>query len=385
MGSVYLDNGATSYPKAPGVGEAMSRFITNVGCNIGRGDYQSAYDAAGRVLEVREKLSALVHGPGPRTVVFTGGATAALNQLLKGLLRPGDRVLTSPMEHNAVLRPLEQLRRQGVEVEYLPCTDRGELILEGLEDKLTAGVRAVVLCHGSNLSGTRFPIERVGPLCRARGIFFLVDAAQTLGSVPVDMAAMCIDALAFPGHKGLLGPQGIGGMVITDALAAAMEPLLSGGTGSQSQSLDMPPFLPDRFEAGTLNLPGIFGLGAALDYLEGEGEALRLRERKLAGHLWARLMELEEDGLRVLGSRDPANRTGVVAVDFTRADNAEMAFRLEREYGIQTRCGLHCAPLAHRTLGTYPQGAVRFSVGPFNTFEELDYVQGAVYELLLHP
>ena len=383
MGSVYLDNGATSYPKAPGVAEAMSDFLLKVGCNIGRGDYQKAYDAAGRVLEVREKLNALVNGPGPRNVVFTAGATAGLNQLLKGLLRPGDKVLTSPMEHNAVLRPLEQLKRQGVTVEYLPCTGQGELMLEGLSEKLTPDLRAVVLCHGSNLSGGLFPIEQVGPLCRERGIFFLVDGAQTLGAFPIDMEAMCIDGLAFPGHKGLLGPQGIGGLVVTDALAAELEPLISGGTGSQSQSLDMPPFLPDRFEAGTLNLPGIFGLGAALDYLEGEGEALRIREHKLAGHLWARLMELEEDGLRVLGPRDPSRRTGVVSVDFLHADNAEMAFRLEQDYHIQTRCGLHCAPLAHQTLGTYPQGAVRFSVGPFNTFEDLDYVQGAVYELLL--
>ena len=383
MRSVYLDNGATSYPKAPGVGEAMAHYITNIGCNIARGGYQQAYDAAGRVLEIREKLNSLVNGPGSRNVVFTPGATAGLNMLLKGLLRPGDKVLASPMEHNAVLRPLEQLKQRGVTVELLPCTQRGELILEGLADRLTSDVRAVILCHGSNVSGTRFPIEQVGPLCRERGIFFLVDAAQTLGAIPVDMAAMAIDGLAFPGHKGLLGPQGIGGLVITDALAGELEPLLSGGTGSMSESLDMPPFLPDRLEAGTLNLPGIFGLGAALDYLEGEGEALRIREHKLAGHLWARLMELEEDGIRVLGSRDPSNRTGVVSIDFLKADNGEMAFRLEQEYGIQTRCGLHCAPLAHQTLGTFPQGAVRFSVGPFTTFEELDYVQDAVYRLLL--
>lgn len=383
MRSVYLDNGATSYPKAPGVGEAMAHYITNIGCNIARGGYQQAYDAAGRVLGIREKLNSLVNGPGSRNVVFTPGATAGLNMLLKGLLRPGDKVLTSPMEHNAVLRPLEQLKKRGVTVELLPCTERGELILEGLADHLTPDVRAVILCHGSNVSGTRFPIEQVGPLCRERGIFFLVDAAQTLGVIPVDMAAMAIDGLAFPGHKGLLGPQGIGGLVITDALAGELEPLLSGGTGSMSESLDMPPFLPDRLEAGTLNLPGIFGLGAALDYLEGEGEALRIREHKLAGHLWARLMELEEDGIRVLGSRDPSNRTGVVSIDFLKADNGEMAFRLEQEYGIQTRCGLHCAPLAHQTLGTFPQGAVRFSVGPFTTFEELDYVQDAVYRLLL--
>ena len=380
--TIYLDNAATSFPKAPGVGEAMADYLEHVGCNIGRGGYQRAWDAAGGVLAVREKLCALVNGPDPRNVCFTPGATYGLNFLLHGLLRPGDKVLTSPMEHNAVLRPLEQLKSRGVEVEYLPCTDRGELLPDGLAERLTEDVRAVVLTHASNVSGTLFPIGQVGALCRERGIFFLVDGAQTLGAVPVDMAAMGIDGLAFPGHKGLLGPQGIGGLVVTDALAAELEPLVSGGTGSLSESLSMPPFLPDRLEPGTLNLPGIFGLGAALDYLAEQGEALRERERKLSRHLWYRMKELEEDGLRVLGTDDCFNRAGVVSVDFLRADNGEMAFRLEREYGVLTRVGLHCAPLAHRMLGTFPQGAVRFSVGPFTTFEEIDTAAGAVEALL---
>ena len=380
--TIYLDNAATSLPKAPGVGEAMADYLEHVGCNIGRGGYQRAWDAAGGVLAVREKLCALVNGPDPRNVCFTPGATYGLNFLLHGLLRPGDKVLTSPMEHNAVLRPLEQLKSRGVEVEYLPCTDRGELLPDGLAERLTEDVRAVVLTHASNVSGTLFPIGQVGALCRERGIFFLVDGAQTLGAVPVDMAAMGIDGLAFPGHKGLLGPQGIGGLVVTDALAAELEPLVSGGTGSLSESLSMPPFLPDRLEPGTLNLPGIFGLGAALDYLAEQGEALRERERKLSRHLWYRMKELEEDGLRVLGTDDCFNRAGVVSVDFLRADNGEMAFRLEREYGVLTRVGLHCAPLAHRMLGTFPQGAVRFSVGPFTTFAEIDTAAGAVEALL---
>ena len=380
--TIYLDNAATSFPKAPGVGAAMADYLEHVGCNIGRGGYQRAWDAAGGVLAVREKLCALVNGPDPRNVCFTPGATYGLNFLLHGLLRPGDKVLTSPMEHNAVLRPLEQLKSRGVEVEYLPCTDRGELLPDGLAERLTEDVRAVVLTHASNVSGTLFPIGQVGALCRERGIFFLVDVAQTLGAVPVDMAAMGIDGLAFPGHKGLLGPQGIGGLVVTDALAAELGPLVSGGTGSLSESLSMPPFLPDRLEPGTLNLPGIFGLGAALDYLAEQGEALRERERKLSRHLWYRMKELEEDGLRVLGTDDCFNRAGVVSVDFLRADNGEMAFRLEREYGVLTRVGLHCAPLAHRTLGTFPQGAVRFSVGPFTTFAEIDTAAGAVEALL---
>ena len=381
MDNVYLDNGATSFPKAPGVGEAMCRYVERLGRNVGRGSYAPAMEAAGGVLAVREKLAALVGAPDPRNIIFTPGATWGLNLLLRGLLRPGDRVITSPMEHNAVLRPLEQLRAAGVTVELLPCTDRGELVLDGLAERLP-GARAVALTHASNVSGTLFPIAQVGALCRQAGVFFLVDAAQTLGVLPVDVAAMGIDGLAFPGHKGLLGPQGIGGLALSPALAQALEPVVSGGTGSMSESLAMPPFLPDKFEAGTLNLPGIFGLGAALDYLAAEGEALRARERKLARHLWYRLMELDGEGLRVLGSGEPDRRVGVVSVDFPGRDNGEMAFRLEQEYGVQTRCGLHCAPLAHRTLGTFPQGAVRFSVGPFNTFAEIDYLEGALEELL---
>ena len=382
MRKVYMDNGATSYPKAPGVGEAMADYIINVGCNIGRGGYEAAYDAASLALENREQLNRLVKGPGVRNVIFTPGSTHSLNYLIKGLLKPGDRVVTSPMEHNGVLRPLTQLQEQGVEVDYLPCNDKGELLLEQVEEHLTPGTRAVVLTHASNVCGTVMPVGAVGKLCRERGIFFLVDGSQTVGAIPVDMEDMCIDGLAFPGHKALLGPQGIGGMVLTDALARCLTPLVAGGTGSVSHELVMPAFLPDRFEAGTLNLPGIYGLHAALSYLEEQGEDLRRREHKVACHLWARLKELEEDGIRVVGTDDLDMRTGVVSVDFLHGDNGEMAFRLEQEYGIATRCGLHCAPTAHQTLGTFPQGTVRFSVGPFTTFEEVDYVQGAVEELL---
>lgn len=376
----YLDHAATSFPKAPGVGQAMAEYIDTVGRNVGRGSYAPAQAAAGVVWETRERLCRLVGGPAPRNVVFTSGATAAVNLMLKGLLRPGDRVLTSPMEHNAVLRPLRQLEGRGVTVETLPCDEAGRLQTDALP-ALLPGARAVALTHASNVTGGLMPLARVGALCRAAGVFFLADAAQSAGQVPIDMVAMGIDGLALPGHKGLLGPQGIGALVLTDALAQALEPLIAGGTGSLSESLDMPPFLPDRLEAGTLNLPGIYGLHAALTYWEPRGAALMDRQRRLGGHLWARLSEFAGDGLAVPGP-GPRERVGVVSVDFRGRDNGEMAFRLERDYGIQTRSGLHCAPAAHRHLGTFPQGTVRFSVGPETTFEEIDYVQGAVYELL---
>lgn len=376
----YLDHAATSFPKAPGVGKAMADYIDTVGRNVGRGSYAPAQEAAGVVWETREQLCRLMGGPAPQNVVFTSGATAGLNLLLKGLLRPGDRVLTSPMEHNAVLRPLRQLETLGVTAEELPCDQAGRLLIDALP-ALLPGARAVVLTHASNLTGGLMPLASVGTLCRTAGVFFLVDAAQSTGHVPIDMAAMGIDGLSLPGHKGLLGPQGIGAVLLTDALAQALDPLIAGGTGSLSESLEMPPFLPDRLEAGTLNLPGIYGLHTALAYFEPRAAALMDRQRRLGGHLWARLSELTEDGLTVPGP-GPGERVGVVSVDFQGRDNGEMAFLLERDYGIQTRSGLHCAPAAHRHLGTFPRGMVRFSVGPETTFEELDYVQGAVYELL---
>lgn len=382
MRNVYLDNAATSFPKAPGVGEAMTRYLTEVGANIGRGGYPAAYQAAEAVLSTRQRLAELVNAPASRNICFTGGATASLNLLLKGLLRPGDRVLATSLEHNAVARPLRQLEQAGVEVEYVFCEHDGTLLLEDMADRITPKLRAVVMTHASNVCGTILPISAVGELCAKNGVRFLVDGAQTAGSLPLDMAAMHIDGLAFPAHKGLLGPQGLGVLAVTDALAEELTPLLSGGTGSQSQSLEMPALLPDRFEAGTLNLPGIYGLAAALDYLDQRTlPVLREHEVKVSGHLAARMRELEEDGVRVLGPLDPRARVGIVSVDFVGRDNGEAAFYLAQN-GVCARSGLHCSPLAHETLGTFPHGTVRFSVGPFSTFEDMDYVQGVVCNYL---
>ena len=381
MDTIYLDHAATSFPKAPGVAEAMTDYLCRVGCNIGRGDYGPAYDAAEGVLGVREKVSALVGGPGPRNVIFTPGNTYGLNFLLKGLLRPGDRVLTSPMEHNAVLRPLEQLKSQGVEVELLPCTDRGELILDGLEARFDRPVRAVMLTHASNVSGTLFPIGTVGALCRRHGAFFLVDAAQTAGAIPIDMAQLCIDGLSLPGHKGLLGPQGIGGFVLREDLIGQVEPLLSGGTGSLSHTEETPDFLPDRFEAGTLNLPGILGLHAGLAWLKDTGiDAVRAHEQKLTARFLEGLRAIP--GIRVAGRGDLRGRTGVVSLQTPGRELSRVAWELDETYGIMTRVGLHCAPAAHKTLGTYPTGTIRFSFGWWNTEEEVDTALRALEEIL---
>ena len=379
MGSIYLDNASTTFPKPRAVADAMYGFLTQTGSNINRGCYQRAYRVEETVYETRQMLCELFGGEDCKNVVFTKNVTESLNVLLKGFLRPGDHVLVSAVEHNAVMRPLVQLERRGVSFSRVPCAEDGSLRVEALAGCLTPRTRAVVMTHASNVCGTLLPLGEVGEFCAAHGLRFFVDSAQTAGVWPIHMGDMHIDALAFPGHKGLLGPQGIGGLIVTDALARALDPLVTGGTGSASDSPEMPELLPDRFEPGTLNLPGVYGLRAALRWLEGQDlEVLRRREIKLTGHLIARLREMEEDGLKIFGTLDAARQVGVVSVDFPGLDNAEAAFQLERDYGVLTRCGLHCAPLAHRTLGTFPAGTVRFSVGPFTRFEDVDYLQAAV-------
>ena len=378
----YFDNAATSFPKAPGVPEAVAAYLSQEGGSPGRGTYLAAQSAAETVLSVREALDRLFHGPGPRNVILTPGCTYALNYVIKGLLRPGDRAAFSCGEHNAVYRPLSQMAERGVELVELPWRD-GAVDLEAAERLLRPDIRLLVCCHASNVTGALQPVSRLGELCRERGIFFCVDGAQTAGAVPIDMAAMHIDALAVPAHKGLLGPQGLGALLITDQMAAQLDPLIAGGTGSQSERAEMPGLLPDRFEAGTQDLPAVCGLKAALEWGESQGwEELYRREKRLTGHLIARLREMEPDGLRLFGPLDREKQVGIVSVDFPGMDGAEAAFRLEREHGIACRCGLHCAPLAHRALGTFPAGTVRFSVSALSRYEDIDYLQAAVCDVM---
>ena len=381
MSKIYLDNGSTSFPKAPGVGRAMADFIEKVGVNIGRGGYEEAYSAAEVVLDTREKLCRLFHFDQPENVIFQSGITAAMNVLLKGLLKPGDRVLTTSMEHNAVMRPLRQLEKTGVEVVLIPCHSDGTLDFEALIDLATPGTRALVMTHASNMCGTVMPVKEVAEYCQTLGIWTIVDCAQTAGILPIDMEDWGVDAIAFAGHKGLLGPQGIGGFLITDDLAAEVDPLLSGGTGSISHLETVPEFLPDRFEPGTQNLPGIFGLHAALTYLEQTGiDAIREHEMACTARLLEGLSRLE--GIRIVGRTQLTGRTAVVSVEFLHMDNADAAFLLEDKYGIMTRCGLHCAPRAHMTVGTFPQGTVRFAPGRETTMAEIDTAIAAVKEIL---
>lgn len=376
-----MDNGATSFPKAPGVGEAMARYINEIGANISRGTYQSAIDAALTVLNTRKLLAELFHFTGPVShVVFTSGVTYALNQVLRGFLHPGDHVVVSSMEHNAVMRPLTDLTEGGVTFSRIPADRDGLTDPADLVPLLRPETKLVMVSHASNVSGSVFPLEEVAAICRERGIPLAVDAAQTAGYLPIDFEALGLAALCVPGHKGLLGPQGIGAALLSEKFVKQLTPLTTGGTGSASDSERQPDYMPDRFEPGTLNLPGIFGLHAALKYVLDRGiDDLRCHSAAMTKRLLEGLAGLP---IRVAGPRSCDRRVGVVSLDFTGLDNAEAAFQMEQQFGIFTRCGLHCAPNAHKTLGTFPQGTVRLSVGYATTEAEIDRALEAVRTII---
>lgn len=371
---IYLDNAATSFPKAPRVSDQMKYYLDCVGATVNRSVYAAAQEAGLKALTLREQLCTLFRHPDPTHVFFTAGATAALNLAIKGYLHAGDHVLVSSMEHNAVMRPLVQL---GVDFDRVPCDRTGRMDIAAIESLLRPNTRLFVLAHASNVCGTVQNAAEVGRLCKLHGIPLVLDAAQTAGHYPVDFEAFGLSALAVPAHKGLLGPQGIGALLVTPEFAAALDPLIAGGTGSASDSEELPPYLPDRFESGTPNLPAIYGWSAALDYVNQIGvDALRRHELALTERFLSALRNCR--GVNIVGTQKSEQRVGVVALDFTAMDNAEAADRLECEFGILTRCGLHCAPSAHKTLGTFPYGVVRFSVSHATTEAEIDAAAEAV-------
>ena len=374
---VYLDNAATSYPKAPGVASAMADYVEKVGATINRSSYASAQEAGLVTLSLRERLCRLFNHPDPTHAVLTHGATAGLNMVIKGLLRPGDHCLVSSMEHNAVMRPLVQLEREGVAFERIPCDAQGRLRLEALPGMIKLNTRLVVMAHGSNVCGTVQDAEAVGKICRERGVPFALDAAQTAGHIEVDFERFGLSALVVPGHKGLLGPQGIGALLLDADFARRLTPLVAGGTGSASDSEELPDWMPDRFESGTPNMPGVYGWEAALGWLENTGiETLENHEKTLLKRFLEGIYGLKN--VKLYGITVPERRTGVFSVGFLNCDNAEAAWRLEREFGILTRCGLHCAPSAHKTLGSFPEGSVRFSTGWANTEADIDAALSAI-------
>lgn len=375
MRRIYLDNASTSWPKALGVGETICTFLNENGSNINRGSYEDAFATEERILNVRQQIAALFGCKDPRFVSFTLNVTEALNFLIKGLLHPGDHILVSSMEHNAVMRPLVQ---SGISFSRIPSDHEGHMLLESVEGLILPSTKAMLTTAASNVSGTIQPVGELSQIARKHHLLFLVDTAQ---AVPfLDLSGLKADAFAWTGHKGLLGPQGVGGMVLSEEIANKMDPLVSGGTGSFSDRETIPAILPDKLEAGTQNLPGILALGTALSYLEQRHQVLHDAEEATATLLLDGLAGI--NGIRLAGPRTMEGRVPVFSIDVPGKDIADVAFTLSQRYGIETRVGLHCAPIAHKTLGTFPHGTLRFSPGPFTTEEEITITLDALKEIL---
>ena len=381
MDYIYLDNASTSFPKAPTVATAMSDYITNRGININRGSYALAYDVEDIIYTTRQRLNTLFNGHDPSHVIFTQNVTMSLNMVIKGLLKAGDHVLVSSMEHNAVMRPLTQLLDKDITFDTIPCDSTGSIQMKSIEPLIRPNTVALIINHASNVCGTIQPLESIGPICKAHNLQFIVDAAQTAGVIPIDVKACHIDALCFTGHKGLLGPQGIGGIILTKEMAQNLTPLIAGGTGSFSHLETLPTHMPDAFESGTLNLPGIIGLNEGFAYIESQGmENIHNHELALTQAFLEGLQSI--DVVNIVGKQDIQDRTAVVSITIDSMDTASIAYELESTYHIMTRVGLHCAPRAHQTLGTYPEGTVRFSFGYANTHEDVVSALSALHRIL---
>lgn len=375
---IYFDNGATTFPKPDEVYDAVMKAMKEYGANPGRSGHKLAIRMGREIYETRELLAKLFNIDNPMNIIFTSNCTESLNLAIKGILSKGDHVITSSMEHNSVLRPLAALEKEGVELTIVKGDPTGKIKVEDIANSIRSNTKLIVITHVSNLTGTIMPIEEIGRIAKEKGILLLVDAAQSAGVYDIDVKKMNIDMLAFPGHKGLLGPQGTGGLYIREGLL--LKEIKQGGTGSFSHVLDMPDILPDRYESGTLNGPGIVGLGAGIRYILNKGiENIRKHEEELTKHFIEGLMQI--DKVKVYGPLNEKEQGAVVSINIGDEDSSEISFILDEKYDIQVRPGLHCAPLAHKTIGTFEQGVVRFSFGPFNTHDQIDYALKAIREI----
>jgi cysteine desulfurase family protein len=366
--SIYFDNAATSWPKPPAVREAMAAYFSEAGGNPGRSGHRMAIAAARLVALAREALASLFNASDPSRFVFTHNATHALNLALYGLLRQGDHVVTTTLEHNSVMRPLRHLETLGVEVTRVACSPDGLVDVDEVASEFQPSTRLLVSTHGSNVAGTLVPVDALGRLARERNIIYLVDAAQTAGTVPIDLGRVDVDLLAFSGHKGLLGPTGTGALYIREGIA--LPPLFRGGTGSDSAYDVQPSFMPDAHESGTLNVAGLAGLTAGVRFVSEIGiEKVRAHEQALVAQFLAAAAPMP--GITLYGPHDAARHCGVVSFNIAGAAPSEVALILDDTFEIMARSGLHCAPAAHRALGTFPIGTIRFGFGWFNTSAEV--------------
>lgn len=379
---IYLDNAATSWPKPDAVYAAIDAYQRECGGAVGRGATRRGMDVQRIVDRCRLRAAGLLGAESPERVLFTFNGTDGLNLALHGLLRPGDHVVTTVMEHNSVLRPLHDLQeRNGISVTHVAADAQGLVSAKDVQAAVQSATRCVVLTHASNVTGAIQPAEEIGAIARAQGALFILDAAQTAGHLPIDVTSLHVDILACSGHKGLLGPLGTGLVYVRPGVERELHPLRQGGTGSQSEDPRQPDGLPDRYESGNHNAPGIAGLEAGLAWIEQQGQGnLRRHEQKLTGALLDQLRQIA--GLRVFGPDDVESRTGVVSVQIAGFDPRDAAAVLDEHFGIEVRAGLHCAPLAHQAIGTFEQGGtVRLSVGPFTTDDHVHRAADALRQM----
>ena len=379
---IYLDNAATSWPKPPEVLKAMVDVLERAGGNPGRSGHRLSIEAARVMYDAREDIARFFNSGDPTRIIFRQQRNSCHKYVLKGLLKPGDRVVTSSMEHNAVMRPLRSLEERGLILDVVPCSSDGSLDVSDIARAVDLNTRLVVINHASNVAGTILPVAEVASIAHRAGALLLVDAAQTAGVLPIDMKAFGIDFLAFTGHKGLQGPPGIGGLVIGDHVdTSQIEPLMQGGTGSQSELEEQPEHLPDKFESGTPNIVGIAGLRAGINWVMDRGiETVRAQEKELTSVLIDGLSDIV--GVKVYGTHDPEKSVAIVSFTATGRRVSEIGLRLDEDYCILTRVGLHCAPAAHKTIGTFPEGTVRLAPGAFTTLDDIKEAVSAVEKVV---
>lgn len=379
---VYLDNAATTFPKPPEVYTSIMNYMMNIGTNPGRGASIASLTGNRVILDCRYALMDFFHFDKVENVIFTPNVTTSLNTIIKSCVQKGWHVITSSMDHNATLRPLNSLLKNGIiELDIITCSKEGLISVDDFINTLKPNTKLVILSHASNIIGSIQPIEAIGQICKNKGIYFIIDVAQTAGVFPIDFYKLNCNALAFTGHKSLLGPQGTGGFLIDDNLNEKCTSFIEGGTGSLSSSIIQPGFLPDKFESGTLNGPGIAGLLEGINFINSMGiDFIRESEEYLCKTFIDGLLNISS--ISVYGLKDSSNRTATISINSTKFDNSELGFILDSEYGITTRTGLHCAPLAHKTIGTYPCGTLRFGIGPFNDIKDINYTLNSLNTII---
>ncbi|TGY40033.1 aminotransferase class V-fold PLP-dependent enzyme [Clostridium sartagoforme] len=380
--NIYLDNASTTFPKPKVVSDSIYNFLVNIGGNPGRSNHNNGMESNRLLLDARETIASFFNFNNISNVIFTSNITSSLNILINGCLKKGDHVITSSIEHNSVLRPLFKLENNNlIELSIISSNEFGFINVDDIKSAIRKNTKFIILSHASNVLGSIQPIEEIGRLCKDNGIFFILDSAQSAGVLDIDFTKLNLSALAFTGHKSLFGPQGIGGFIITDELNEICNPYILGGTGSMSYSLDQPDFLPDKFESGTLNMPGIVGLNEGIKFINKEGlNSIYEKNSYLRNLLISNLQDIEN--IQLYEDFSNSNYTSCVSFNSTKMDTAELSYELDYKYGIKNRSGLHCAPLTHKSIGSFPDGTVRLSISYFNTIEDINYTIDSINKIL---